>query len=153
MSDSTDFLDVVLPRIASADMALHNGDPRRRIDLWSRTEPLTLFGAVLTARGWRDIHRAFERLGARFSYCESFENEVVAARVSGDLAYTVAFEHTTASIDGAPPTPYTLRVTTIFCRENGEWKIVHRHGDALTTDRHQDARPAGRAGPSARDGH
>jgi ketosteroid isomerase-like protein len=43
----------------------------------------------------------------------------------------VAFEHTTASVNGARPEPYTLRVTTVFRREGGEWRIVHRHGDSL----------------------
>jgi len=44
----------------------------------------------------------------------------VAAEASGDLAYTVALEHTTASVNGAEPRPYVLRVTTIFRREDGE---------------------------------
>jgi SnoaL-like domain len=26
--------------------------------------------------------------------------------------------------------PYTLRVTHVYRREDGEWKIVHRHADA-----------------------
>jgi ketosteroid isomerase-like protein len=56
----------------------------------------------------------------------------VAAEASGDLAYIVALEHTTASINGAEPTSYFLRVTSVFRRENGEWRAVHRHGDALT---------------------
>jgi ketosteroid isomerase-like protein len=56
---------------------------------------------------------------------------VIAAGASGDLAYLVAFEHTTASVNGAPPEPYTLRVTTVFRREDGEWRIVHRYGDSL----------------------
>src|SRR5262249_30017784 len=38
-----------------------------------------------------------------------YEIEVVAAGASGDLAYLVAFEHTTASVNGAPPESYTLR--------------------------------------------
>jgi ketosteroid isomerase-like protein len=38
------------------------------------------------------------------------------------------------SINGAEPQPYVLRVTTIFRREDGEWKVVHRHGDALSAD-------------------
>jgi hypothetical protein len=41
-------------------------------------------------------------------------------------------EHTTASVNGAEAAPYVLRVTTIYRRENGVWKVVHRHGDALT---------------------
>jgi ketosteroid isomerase-like protein len=56
---------------------------------------------------------------------------VVAAGASGDLAYLVAYEHTTASIGGDPPAPYTLRVTTLFRREAGAWKVVHRHADPL----------------------
>jgi ketosteroid isomerase-like protein len=43
----------------------------------------------------------------------------------------VAFEHTTASVNGAPPESYTLRVTTVFRREDGEWRVAHRHGDSL----------------------
>jgi ketosteroid isomerase-like protein len=26
-------------------------------------------------------------------------------------------------------TEYTLRVTHVYRREDGEWRIVHRHGD------------------------
>ena len=32
------------------------------------------------------------------------------------------------SVDGGPVEPNALRVTHVCCRENGEWKIVHRHG-------------------------
>ena len=102
--------------------------------MWSRTEPLTLFGAAMSGRGWAEIGRTFEFLGNQFSNCTSYENEIVAAEASGDLAYTVALEHTTASIAGAPPQPYVLRATTVFRREDGEWKVVHRHGDALASD-------------------
>ena len=56
--------------------------------------------------------------------------EVVAAGASGDLAYTVGYEHTTVSWDGIPLDPYTLRVTHVYRREDGEWKIIHRHADS-----------------------
>jgi ketosteroid isomerase-like protein len=59
---------------------------------------------------------------------------MVAAGASGDLAYTVGYEHSTASRNNGPVTPNTLRVTHIFRREDGEWKIVHRHGDGLSPD-------------------
>jgi ketosteroid isomerase-like protein len=53
----------------------------------------------------------------------------VAAGASGDLAYTVGYEKCTRSWDGGPPESSTLRVTHVYRRENGEWKIVHRHAD------------------------
>jgi hypothetical protein len=81
--------------------------------------------------GW---HRDGEALGGQFSHCPAYENEILAAEARGDLAYTVALEHTTASIGGAEPRPYVLRVTTIFRREDGNWKVVHRHGDPLSAD-------------------
>ena len=131
MTQTEEFLAATMPRLIEAETALHNGDPGPRIAMWSRIDPLTLFGAAASARGWAEIGPVFEWLGSSFSQGTSFNNEVIAAAASGDLAYTVALEHTTVSIDGAAPQPYVLRVTTIFCREDDEWRVVHRHGDAL----------------------
>ena len=124
-----DFLAATMPRLNKAEIALHGGDAAPRFAMWSHTDPVTLFGAAFTAAGWAEIGPMFERLGESFSDCTSYENQVVAAGASDDLAYVVAFEHTTASIKGAPPQPYVLRVTTVFRREGGEWKVVHRHAD------------------------
>src|SRR4029434_6971046 len=63
--------------------------------------------------------------------------ELLAAGVSGDLAYTVELEHTSVSVDGVPVEPYTLRVTQVYRREDGEWKVVHRHGDQIPFDQPQ----------------
>ena len=55
----------------------------------------------------------------------------------GDLAYDVFPEHVRARLgDAAEAVPVSLRVTRIFRREDGEWRIVHRHADPIT-----DARP------------
>lgn len=48
------------------------------------------------------------------------------------VAFTVAVEHTSASINGVPR-QYELRVTTIFRREEGTWKVVHRHADPVAS--------------------
>jgi ketosteroid isomerase-like protein len=131
MADVDEFLASVLPPLTAADTALHNGDARPRMALWSRTEPVTLFGALQIKVGWTEIASVFEWVASRFSSCESFEYEVIAAGASGDLGYIVGVEHTTAAVGDGPPEPYTLRVTTVFRREDDEWKAVHRHADPL----------------------
>lgn len=123
------FLDEVLPRMKAADLDLHNGDAAARSAMWSRNEPVTLFGAAYTVAGWNDVGSVFEKLATQFSGCRSFEIEVVAADAGTDFGYIVAVERTTVSIGARPPAAYALRVTTVFRRENGDWKIVHRHGD------------------------
>ncbi len=95
---------------------------------------MTLFGAGLSASGWAEIEPIFDRLEARFSDCILCEHEVIAAGASGDLAYVVAFEHTTAAVSGSPPLPYTLRATTVFRREDEEWKVVHRHAEPVASE-------------------
>jgi ketosteroid isomerase-like protein len=134
MADVEEFLASVLPPLTAADTAIHSGDPGLRIALWSRNEPVTLFGALQIKTSWPEIAAVFEWLGTRFSTCESFEYEVLAAGASGDLGYIVGVEHTTASVDGAAPTAYALRVTTVFRREDGEWKVGHRHADPVPDD-------------------
>ena|SRR5437879_4541294 len=133
MTEIEDFLTETMPRFTEAEIALHNGDAGPRIAMWSRSEPLTVFGAAMSAHGWAEVRPLFERLATTFSQCTSYKNEVIAAGASGDLAYTVAHENTTASLNGARPQPYVLRVTTIFRREDGEWKVVHRHADPLAS--------------------
>jgi ketosteroid isomerase-like protein len=127
--DVDEFLAEVVPRLTAVDTAMHDGDAGPRKALWSRTEPVTLFGAAGSDFGRSAIEERFDRLGTRFSDCRSFDYEVVAAGVSGDLGYLVGTEHTTASIGGAPPVSYSLRVTTVLRREDGEWRVVHRHAD------------------------
>ena len=131
MSETDDFLDPVLPRLTKADTALHQGDAGPRIAIWSHNDPVTLFGAALAANGWDEIRQVFENLGARFSR-GSYDYEVIAAGASGDLGYVAGIEHSTASVGGAAPETYELRVTTILRREGDEWRVVHRHPDPMS---------------------
>jgi ketosteroid isomerase-like protein len=131
VSRTQQFLDEMLPRIHEAETALHNGDAGPRFAMWSHTDPVTVFGAAMNRIGWAEVGPMFETLAARFSDCSSCEWEVVAADVGDDFAYLLAIERTTASVAGTAPTPYVLRSTTIFRREDGDWKIVHRHADPV----------------------
>jgi len=81
------------------------------------------------------VNKTLRWLAARWSDSTDYRFEVVAADISGDIAYLVGFEHIANSVLGVPIEPYTLRVTHIFRRENGEWKIAHRHADYVPIDR------------------
>jgi ketosteroid isomerase-like protein len=129
MAQVDDFLASVLPRLTDADTAFHNGDAEPRSEIWSHNDPVTLFGALLTKSGWDELGPAFDWLASRLSDCRSFEYEVIAAGASGDLGYIVGVEHITASVGAAPSQAFALRVTTLFRREDGVWKEVHRHAD------------------------
>jgi ketosteroid isomerase-like protein len=135
MSGLDDFLTNILNRQTKAEEAIHNGDPVPRLEMWSTKDPLTLFGAWGPCKSGREeVARISKWVASRFSNCSEYNFEVVAAGVSGDLAYTVGYEHSKRSLDGGPVESATLRVTHIYRRENGEWKIVHRHGDTLPFD-------------------
>jgi len=131
MAEVDDFLGSVLPTVHEMEMALHNGDAGPRMANWSHNDPVTLFGAVIMKSGWSEIASTFDFLASRFSNGKAYEYEVIGAGASGDIAYIVGYEHTTASVAGAEPEAYDLRVTTIFRREDGKWKIVHRHADPM----------------------
>ena len=88
----------------------------------------------MSGSGWEQVSGIFRSIASRWSDCIDQRVELLAAGVSGDLAYTVELEHTSVSVDGVPVEPYTLRVTQVYRREDGEWKVVHRHGDQLPFD-------------------
>jgi len=128
MDDATAFLGHVIPRLREEVVALENCDARPRKGLWSHHDPVTLFGAEASASSWEQVEPIFDRLAESFSQGQSCTYDVLGAGVSGDLGYVVAIERSVAGTHGSPPQTFTLRVTTIFSREQGDWKVIHRHG-------------------------
>ena len=133
MSARDEFLAEMLPRQIAGERALHDGDATPRMDTWSHEDPVTLFGALgMFNSGWDEVSQTNRHVASLFSNCAAYDFELLAADVSGDLAYTVGYERHSTSIGGGPVQPHRLRVTHVYRRENGKWKIVHRHGDELT---------------------
>ena len=129
MTDRDEFVTWVQSVVRDAEIAVHNGDAGPRRAIWSRNDPVTVLGAWRSAVGQGELDELFEHLADSFSDCTSYEFELLEAEVLGDTAYTVGFEHTSATVHGTPRS-YTLRATQIYRREDGEWKVVHRHGSA-----------------------
>ncbi|MGW2672095.1 nuclear transport factor 2 family protein [Streptomyces sp. NPDC001272] len=131
MSDREDFRFWVETVLYRAERALHDGDAAPRRALWSRNEPVSVLGAWRNAIGRQEVDALFSALEESFSDCTSYALELQAFDVVGDMAYTACLEHTTVRVDGEPRT-YTLRATQVYRREDGVWRVAHRHGDTVT---------------------
>jgi ketosteroid isomerase-like protein len=129
MTERDEFIAWVQSTLRGAEIAVHNGDAGPRRAIWSRNDPVTVLGAWKNASGQQELDDLFADLADSFSNCTSYELELLEAEVRGDTAYTVGFEHTSASVNGVPRT-YTLRATQIYRREDSNWKVAHRHGSA-----------------------
>lgn len=81
------------------------------------------FGGI--TRGWEQVTKNIDFAASKFKGQISFEN--VAKYATQDLGYIVEIEHYSTA-DFSP----SLRVTSIFRREDRVWKLVHRHGDPTT---------------------
>ena len=123
-----------VPRFEAGVNDFINGDPRLWKQNASQHEDATIMGAWgAYEKGWREAGPRYDWAAARFRPSGAkVQIEYLASGVSGDLAYTIAIERSNALIvDQRERTPMALRVTHLFRKENGEWKLLHRHADPL----------------------
>ena len=127
----------VLEQDHRAGDAFHKGDPEPKKQLFSRRDDATLANPLgLTARGWNEIEKTIEYAASLYREGEPIRFERISEYATADLAYMVEFERSRAKVGGADEmVPISLRVTTIFRREDGEWRIVHRHAEKVTSPR------------------
>jgi ketosteroid isomerase-like protein len=133
-------VDDVDQLIEQYDVALDEfvkGNPEPVKELFSHGEDVTLANPLgPTAHGWDEVATATERAAAQVRDGGMVGFETIEKHVTPELAYIVRVERARAKVVGSEDiAPITLRVTTIFRPEDGEWKIVHRHADPITTAR------------------
>jgi ketosteroid isomerase-like protein len=120
-----------------AGLEITNGNPEVYKALFSRRDDVTLanpFGPPV--RGWSDVSATLDRAAANYRNGEIVGFENVSTVITPDLAYTVEIESYRARVGGREElVPVSLRVTTTFRREDGIWKVVHRHADPITAKR------------------
>ena len=124
-----------------AGVEIVNGNPEVYKTLYSRGDDVTLanpFGPP--ARGWSQVSSTLDRAASNFRSNfqdgESAGVENISTAVTAELAYILEIERYRARVGGAAElSPIVVRVTTVFRREGGDWKVVHRHADPITTER------------------
>jgi ketosteroid isomerase-like protein len=110
--------------------AMLNGDPGPMISYWADRDDITVFGGWgRTEKGRGPVTDAMRWVGSRFTGTDAVDLEHLVVGSSGDLAYTAGFERSHVSVDGGPRRDMTLRVTHIYRRTGGDWKLIHRHAD------------------------
>jgi ketosteroid isomerase-like protein len=112
------------------------GNPEPVKNLFSRREDVTLanpYGPPV--RGWEQVAKSMEQASSLRSDGKFVGSEIVSKYVTAELAYVAQIERAEAKIGGREDdiTPYAVRSTMIFRPEDGEWKVVHRHADPITT--------------------
>jgi len=95
-------------------------------------EPATFFGPDGKATiGAAAIKQAYTAGAKSFGKGGKSRLEILQAAEGGDVAHWTGIQHAEVEMD-EKTVPLQLRITELFRRENGDWKLVHRHADALT---------------------
>ena len=100
------------------------------INSWAASDDITLFRAWgPIEKGHKPVTDTMRWVGSRFTGASAADVEHTVIASSGDLAYTVGFERSHVSVDGGPPRDMVIRVTHIYRRIGGDWKLIHWHAD------------------------
>lgn len=133
MTDQDDFT-AFLDQRRQVAQAYVNGDAGPLGEIAAQANPATFF----PPRGGREQGAghvtAVNARGARTMEAGGETTlEILHSQASGDLAYWTGLQHASVRFAGQDePAEMHLRVTEIFRREDGDWKMIHRHADLLT---------------------
>ena len=128
-----DEFSLFIAQVQAAMNQFVSGNPEPLKALWSQAADVTVFGGFgAYERSWAQVGTNIDWASARFRE-GALTFEMLAMEMSGDLAYTVWLERGQVRVAGREElSPLVVRVTHIYRREEGSWKLIHRHGDAIT---------------------
>ncbi len=111
------------------------GDPEPVKRIFSHRDDVLLanpFGPAV--RGWKLASQALDFASSRFKDGKATDFQTIAEYKTADLVITFELERWESKVSGRNEVSFfELRVTNTFRREDGTWKLVHRHADPITT--------------------
>ena len=104
------------------------GDAGPLADIWSHGATVTTMHPIGGEQvGWSAVRESFEQVAGLASGGHvELDGQVI--QVGGELAYELGRERGQIKIAGES-VPIEQRVTNVYRREAGQWKIVHHHTD------------------------
>ena len=128
-----DDLGELVERVREASRALMLGDVSRYFALVNEAPDYTLMPPTggPTRHGPDSSPASVEALEEFFAGGGDADLELEQSYASGDLVVLVGVERQHGTIGGLPDQDWSLRVTLVFRREGSDWRLVHRHADAL----------------------
>jgi len=100
------------------------------LELWSHGPDASIMAAVGGYRiGFDEVSRLLHWVSRTLPSFDTYEFETLTAHADDELATSVELEHLTNEGEDQHT---TLRTTHIYRREDGAWKLLHRHAEALT---------------------
>ena len=123
----------LVERVREAAAALIQGDIHRYFALVNEAPDYTLMppNGGPTRHGPDTSPASVEALEEFFAGGGDADLEVEQSYASGDLVVLVGVERQHGTVGGLPDQDWSLRVTLVFRREGSDWRMVHRHADAL----------------------
>jgi len=129
---ATASVDALIEQSRAGNAALMRGDIAAYRAFVPYTDDFTLMspfggepthGRDLTPERWDAMGRFF-RNGA-------FDQTIVQTYETADMVVVVQIERCNVEVAGLPPQEWRLRVTLVYRRDMGEWRLAHRHADPL----------------------
>ncbi len=125
--------EAAIQRTREASVRFGNGDPEPMKMAYSHAKDALIMGALGGyEQGGDQVRQRLDWAAKHFRDTRNQSFERLAAGCDTDFGYEIFLEKS-ESREGESTTfsPMTLRVTHLFRRESGQWKLIQRHADPL----------------------
>ena len=126
-------LEAAIQRTREASVKFGNGDATAMKMVYSHANDSLIMGALGGyEQGGTAVAERLEWAAKHFRDTRNQSFERLAAGSSGELGYEVFLEKSESRVGESDTfSPTALRVTHLFRRESGQWKLIQRHADPL----------------------
>lgn len=137
MSEHLESFKKFLKEREKASQAYVNGDGEPLVKVSAAKSPATFFspGGDLT-EGAKKVSARYKKDAEIFESADENKFKTLQMNADENIAFWVGLQKSVVTIKGKKKSiPMTLRVTEIFRRDDGEWKMIHRHADFLKEEK------------------